>query len=191
MLTFVGQIREYKNLPELIGLVRALQDPMVTLLIAGRTASPGLDQRLQAAAGADPRVRLDLRLIPEHEIQVFLNAADLVVLPYREILNSAAALLALSFNKPVLLPEIGALPELQERVGPAWVRLYRGALTPNILDDALAWAHSTRRPAEAPLGPYDWAEVARATIAAYHCVLAGRNPPRQQPSMALAAGKRP
>jgi beta-1,4-mannosyltransferase len=181
VLSFVGQIREYKNLPELITLVRALQDPTVTLLIAGRTTSSSLDERLQAAAGADPRVRLDLRLIPEHEIQVFLNAADVVVLPYREVLNSGAALLALSFNKPVLLPEVGALPELQERVGPAWVRIYRGALTTDILNGALGWARSTQRPAEAPLDPYDWSEVARQTIAAYHCVIAGRSPRRKQP----------
>jgi glycosyltransferase involved in cell wall biosynthesis len=191
VLSFVGQIREYKNLPELITLVRALGDPTVTLLVAGPTTSPSLDERLKAAAAADPRVRLHLRLIPEHEIQLFLNAADVVVLPYREVLNSAAALLALSFNKPVLLPEIGALPELQERVGPAWVRLYRGALTTDILHDALSWARNTQRPAEAPLDPYDWAEVARATIAAYHCVLAGRNPPRQQPSVPLATVNQP
>jgi beta-1,4-mannosyltransferase len=124
-------------------------------------------------------------LIPEDEMQLFLNAADLVVLPYRDVLNSGAALLALSFNTPVLTPDAGALPELREQVGPAWVKLYRETLTAEVLDTGLQWAIGTPRPATAPLEFADWSEVAQATIAAYRGVLAGRNPRDKQPGSSL------
>jgi beta-1,4-mannosyltransferase len=191
VLTFIGQVREYKNLPELIAGFRELQDRTLTLLVAGRCTSSRLEELLRTAAGGDPRIRFDLRLIPEDEVQQFLNAADLVVLPYRDVLNSGAALLALSFNRPVLAPEAGALPELKNRVGSAWVQMYRGDLTSEILGDALRWARGTPRPVQAPLEPYAWSEVTRATIAAYHCVLAGRKPLRKQPSVPLTAVNHP
>lgn len=185
VLSFVGQIREYKNVPQLISLVRELRDPTVVLLVAGRTSSPSLEERLRVAAGGDRRVHLHLRLVGEQEMQMFLNAADLVVLPYEEVLNSGAALLALSFNRPVLVPEAGALPELQDLVGPSWVRMYRSSLTKDALDDGLHWARSTQRPSEAPLRPYDWAEVARGTIAAYRSVVAAQGSRRKQPVSAV------
>ena len=56
---------------------------------------------------------------------MFFSAADLVVLPFSDIMHSGSAILALSFNKPVLVPARGALPELQTRVGAAWVQTYR------------------------------------------------------------------
>ena len=114
-------------------------------------------------------------------MQLFLNAADLVVLPYREVLNSGAALLALSFNKPVLTSDAGALPELREQVGAAWVELYPESLTADVLDTALQWAVGTPRPTTAPLEFADWSEIAQATIAAYRCVLASRDPRQRQP----------
>jgi beta-1,4-mannosyltransferase len=41
-----------------------------------------------------------------------LNAADVAVLPFLDVLTSGSAILALSFGKPVILPDIGCLPEL-------------------------------------------------------------------------------
>jgi glycosyltransferase involved in cell wall biosynthesis len=46
------------------------------------------------------------------ELQYFLNASDVAVLPFAEILTSGSAITALSFGLPVILPSIGCLPEL-------------------------------------------------------------------------------
>jgi beta-1,4-mannosyltransferase len=43
-----------------------------------------------------------------------MRAADLIALPYKEILNSGSAILALSFDRPILVPAAGALAELSE-----------------------------------------------------------------------------
>ena len=85
----------------------------------------GLGQRARRARGArsadsagdDPRVRLDLRFLPDDVLPVVLAAADLIVLPYRRIQNSGSAILALSANRPVLVPDLGAMRELQDDVG--------------------------------------------------------------------------
>src|SRR5690606_36127483 len=68
----------------------------------------------------------------------YFRAADLVVLPYREILNSGTALLALSFDRPVLLPEAGAGDELTRRVGSEWVCTYEHELSATDIERGLA-----------------------------------------------------
>ncbi len=72
-----------------------------------------------------------------------------MVLPYREMHNSGAALTALSLNRPVLVPDNEVNRELAEEVGPGWVFRYDGELTGRHLLDALA-AHRARPPARVP-----------------------------------------
>src|SRR5690606_17669800 len=83
----------------------------------------------ERAAQSDARIRLQFDFIADEHVQRYFRAADLVVLPYREILNSGTALLALSFDRPVLLPRAGAGDELSRRVGSAWVRTYDDELS--------------------------------------------------------------
>jgi beta-1,4-mannosyltransferase len=107
-------------------------------------------------------------------VQLHLAATDLLALPYSAVQNSSAALLGLSFDRPVLVPDLGAMAELRDEVGNEWVRLFAGALTPQELGDAIAWARSGRRAATAPLDAYSWPEIAERTVAAYCAALADR-----------------
>lgn len=166
VVLFFGWIREYKNVPGLIGAFRNLPDAEAILCIAGREFSRSGTSMREVAAG-DPRVRLHLRHIGAEEVQTFFGAADLVVLPYREILNSGTALLALSFNKPVLVPRKGAMSELQSLVGGSWVRTYEGDLHTPELAQAIQWATEEHRPGIARLDRLDWKRVAEETLAAY------------------------
>jgi beta-1,4-mannosyltransferase len=162
-----GRLRPYKNVPALLEVVRAVPDPSVRCLVTGACPDPLLRRTVEAAARREARVRLDLRHLRRTELATAHAAADLVVLPYREILNSGSALLALSLNRPVLVPRRGAMAELADTVGHAWVRCYDGPLTADILSDALAWARETPRPAEAPLDRFAWPAIARAHREAY------------------------
>ena len=100
--------------------------------------------------------------MPDAEVARTVCAADLMVLPFSQILNSGSALLALSFNVPILVPAQGTLIELAELVGPEWVRTYPDTLTPEILADALQWA-AQPRPTPAPLDHFDWDSSGKAT----------------------------
>ena len=54
---------------------------------------------------------LQLERLPEEELSRTLRAADAVVLPFRDILTSGSAILALSHGRPVIAPAMGCLPE--------------------------------------------------------------------------------
>jgi len=53
-------------------------------------------------------------LVPEDEIQLYMNASDIVFIPRFEVLNSGVVMLAFSFNKVVVGPSTGSIKELLE-----------------------------------------------------------------------------
>lgn len=169
---FVGQIRAYKNVPHLVRTFKALPEPDSALLIVGRTKDAWLQKEIRAAAGDDPRVRLFLEFAPDDDVQLYLRAADLLALPYQDILNSSSAVLALSFDVPVLVPARGAMDDLQRYTGRRWVRTFAGELTARALAEALTWAEEPR-PALA-LSELSWDKLAGQTLNAYKAVCTGK-----------------
>ncbi len=161
----LGQMRPYKGLEELLPAFRQLAGDSARLLVAGRPPDESYLQRLRGLAADDGRVTLEPRFIPPEEVQIYLNAADIAVLPYRQITTSGAALLAFSFGLPVIAPAIGAFPNL--------VRPERGILyEPGRLLDAMRSAPRTdwtqTRPATlAWVGQFDWGEIGRRLLEAY------------------------
>ncbi len=170
VVLFFGMIRKYKNVPGLIRVFRGLSDSDAVLCIAGKLLND-CGPSVRDAAGNDPRVRLHTQHVPAQEVQNYFGAADLVVLPYREILNSGTALLALSFDKPVLVPRQGAMAELQSLVGDDWVRTYQGELSTAELTDALVWSRPKHRGEFPPMGSLDCSRLAQETVEAYKIVL--------------------
>lgn len=144
VVLFVGRIRPYKRVEHLISVFRDCPGEDLRLIVAGRPYAADLAQRIQREAENDRRIELTLRHIPGPELQPYLRACDAVVLPYREIFLSGTALLALSHERPIVVPRRGALVELAHEVGPAWVRLYEGDLTPQELMAAINWATAPR-----------------------------------------------
>ncbi|WP_373426499.1 glycosyltransferase [Microbacterium proteolyticum] len=169
VIVSVGQIRRYKNVPHLIRTFREAGID-ATLLIAGKPSPTDLEDEIREAARGDERVVFDARFLPDDDIVAALAAADLVVLPYAKIENSGSAVLAVSADRPVLVPRLGAMSELQEQVGEEWVRLYDGELTTAALTDALAWAREADRPPRADLAALDWDAIAEETLKVYQRV---------------------
>lgn len=170
---FFGLLRPFKQVEALIETARQLDDPELTVIIAGKADDPAYVARLRAAAGDDSRIRLIPGFVPDSRVSLLFAAADLVVLPFRDVTNSSSAVLAVSLNKPVLVPSMGSLPELAAVVGPQWVRLYGGVLDPPTLAAALDWANTPGRPPCADLSALDWKRIAERTEAFYRAVLGG------------------
>ncbi len=137
MLVF-GRMYEYKNVPALLRALRSAPAEDWTVVVAGKPRNQQIKRSLESAGGGDPRVRYHLKFIDAADAQVYFRAADLVVQPYREILNSGTALLALSFDRPVLLPAHGAGLDLARDFGPPWVQTYTGELEASTLARTLA-----------------------------------------------------
>ena len=172
VMTFLGQIRPYKGVLSLIKCFTRANIAHTQLLIAGRPIDEVVLRELKDAAARNPHIRLYLDFIDRAEIQKFLRATDLVILPYKEILNSGSAILALSFDRPVLVPTLGALAELAEMIGTDWVRLYDGELSPEIIRDAIDWfkRRQAGSDAHAPLEDLNWDGIAEATIRAFQSI---------------------
>ncbi|WKK72468.1 hypothetical protein Q0F99_05835 [Rathayibacter oskolensis] len=171
LVVSVGQIRPYKNIPTLIERFREREDDGTLLAVAGNPARGPLRGVIEEAVGGDPRVRLELAFLSDERIALWLRASDLVVLPYSAIQNSGSAILAVSADRPVLVPDLGSMHELAALVGPQWVRLYSGGFDRSVLDEALAWLDQREAEERADLSALEWDAIARSTIEAYRLVL--------------------
>ncbi len=185
-VAFVGLIRPYKNVESLIGAIREATalDPDVTLQVAGQPADPELGASLRRAAGDVPQVRLRLEHLSDADLVDVVGRAELVVLPYRELHNSGAALLALSLDRPVLLPDNDVTEQLANEVGTEWVLRYTGELTGEHIRTALQRAHALPAGARPDLSRREWDSAGTEHLAAYRSALRqrGRRPSRSRSS---------
>ncbi|WP_199182417.1 glycosyl transferase [Cryobacterium sp. Y11] len=135
-ILYFGLIRPYKGVETLLQVFQKLPDDDLTLRIIGRPSS-GLGAVITAEQAHDDRISSVLRFVLDEELVVEVGEAELVVLPYREMHNSGVLLVTLSLDRPVLVPSTPANLALAEEVGPGWIYLYEGELTPLIVHDTL------------------------------------------------------
>lgn len=120
ILLFFGFIRKYKGLDILLEAMKVLdkewkeepaQKPL--LVVAGEFYEddiPYLDQ-IQRLGIADS-VLLHTHFIPDEEVRNYLCAANAVVQPYRNATQSGVTPLAYHFEKPMIVTNVGGLPDL-------------------------------------------------------------------------------
>ena len=61
--------------------------------------------------GLSDTILLVDQFIPADTLQVYFNAADVVVLPFQEIENSGSVIMAMGFAKPIIAPRKGVVKE--------------------------------------------------------------------------------
>lgn len=112
---FFGFIREYKGLDILLDAMadERLKKLGVKLIVAGEfygDSKPYLE-RIERLGIAD-RVILHTDFIPDHEVNRYFCAADLVTQPYKSATQSGVTQVAYHFEKPMLVTRVGGLPEI-------------------------------------------------------------------------------
>lgn len=112
LFLYFGKIRPYKQVPKLIESFESVEDPNARLLIVGSSPDEDYERVVTDVARRSERIDLHLQFVPNDSIQRYLNAADIAVFPYDEILTSGSAILGMSFGLPIVAPHIGCLPEL-------------------------------------------------------------------------------
>jgi glycosyltransferase involved in cell wall biosynthesis len=135
VLATLGQIRPYKGIDRLLDALDRppLDAPDLRLLVAGPQGKGPAMQALVDRLGSTTRVVTRATRVPPGQVQVWLGAADLAVLPYSGILNSGSFLLAETFGLPVVGPRAGALLSREDE---PHVRLF----APDDLETVLATA---------------------------------------------------
>lgn len=169
VLTF-GLLRPYKGTDGLLAAFAAVPGDGVALRVVGRPTTGPMRELVQAAAAADPRVTAHLDHVGDAALAAEVGAAQLVVLPYRNLHNSGALLLALSLGRPVLVPAGPTTAELATEVGPGWLHLYEGELTAEVLAKALA---EDLPPVPPDLSAREWPDAARRHLDVYAAATAG------------------
>ena len=163
-----GQVRRYKGVPELLDAAR---DVDVDILVAGACADAELRDMLQVRAEMDSRIQLRLEHLPNDTLATAVSAASVVVLPYRNVLNSGSAILALSLGRRVLLPATPTFRELRDEVGSDWVMLFTGnTITSGDLESSIGLEPT----GEPNLQSYDWRHVASDTEIGYWSAVVSR-----------------
>lgn len=171
VILFFGELRPYKNVDALVRAFRNAGDANAILIVAGRAKDPSQAEALRNEAAGDSRIRLHLEFIAREQVAKYFAAADMVVLPYRQILNSGAALLALSFSRPVLVPDLGSMGNLKDDFGPEWVQTFSGDIDSPTLESALSWAALPRTSLCPMPETYRWESIRSRTLRFYSEVM--------------------
>lgn len=174
-----GNIRPYKGVEVLLRAFRRVLDAEreATLVVAGQ---PWEDfapyERIIQELGLGEHVHTWLEYVPDERVEAFFASADIAVFPYVNFdAQSAAATLALFFGVPILVSDVGALPDLVEDRRAVVPPNDPGALADAllaVLSDASLRAKlvaDARRSA----AQLDWATIARRTADVYDRVMAG------------------
>lgn len=112
---FFGFIRDYKGLDLLLDAFGsiALQDQGVNLVVAGEFyGDPKAYMEQIRRLDISDRVVLCNDYIPDNEVNLYFCASDIVAQPYKTATQSGVTQVAFHFEKPMLVTNVGGLPEI-------------------------------------------------------------------------------
>lgn len=109
-----GAIKGYKGINDALSAIDALAlSRKVRLIVAGRADAQPATRQVVDEVRSRSYALLRPELIPADEVQIYMRAADIALLPYRRTLNSGALALSLTFSLPVVMPnDSGSTPLL-------------------------------------------------------------------------------
>jgi D-inositol-3-phosphate glycosyltransferase len=117
-ILFFGRIRPYKGIEHLLAAFRLLaaNRSNYRLVIAGEPKKGSEEYRNEIEQTAKTefapdQIILKIQFIPDEEMELYLKAADVLVLPYKEIFQSGVLFLAYSFGLPVVATDVGSFRE--------------------------------------------------------------------------------
>ncbi|MGZ8501386.1 MAG: glycosyltransferase [Candidatus Limnocylindrales bacterium] len=157
-----GALKPYKGLAVLLDAfdaVTADHPRRRRLLVAGAPDRAEVTAAFIERCRDHPLVTLHARRIPDDEMQLFLRATDVAVLPYEDVLNSSVLFLVLTFGLPVITPATGGIAE---EMAPTFGRTYDAA-DPGSLAAAIRAADELLEP-----GAREQAREAAIALAAEH-----------------------
>ena len=124
IILFFGFIRKYKGLDLLLEAMKILatkneasNKAPIKLMIAGEFYEGEENYKsLIDSLGIQQLIYSFTEFIPQDQVQYYLSACDFVIQPYRNATQSGVTPLAYHFEKPMLVTNVGALPDMIEAV---------------------------------------------------------------------------
>jgi len=112
---FFGFIRDYKGLDLALRAYaeEGLKGTDRKLLVAGEFYADEAEYlQIISEHGLESQVVLKTDFIPDNEVKYYFCAADVVVQPYKTATQSGISQIAYHFNKPMIVTDVGGLPEI-------------------------------------------------------------------------------
>lgn len=168
-ILFFGAIRPYKGLERLLSAFSQTQRPDLKLIVAGRPSDATVRELVESAIRQDPRIVALLDFIADEQVAPLFELADVVAIPFERALTSGSAVLAMTFGKALILPELARELEFAAEDG---CQFFKGdEEIPTILESLSpprlkAMGLANRRMAQGR----NWSAVARQTASAYRGV---------------------
>lgn len=167
-MLYFGRIRPYKGVEELLENLSG-QRPPFELRIVGRPTSADLAARLETLVSAIPGSSRRWEFLSEDELVREIQEAQVICLPYRDMGNSGALLLALTAGRAVIVPDSPTNAAIAREVGEEWVVRYRSL---SAADLATAWTTASAACGLPDLSKRRWADLSEEYSAAYAWALA-------------------
>lgn len=124
LLLFFGFVREYKGLKHLIQAMPDIRERLggVTLLVVGAFGSDKEDYlHLIEQNHVQDCIEVIDGYTPDNEVEVYFSACDMVVLPYESATQSGIVQIAYGFQKPVIVTNVGGLPDVVTDNGTGYI----------------------------------------------------------------------
>lgn len=117
VFTFLGLLRPYKNIDLIIKAFQELHLLDAFLLIAGKIQNNKFSSNLLELAGKNEKIILDLGHVSNGEMEAYLRASDVLVLPYDKTssMNSGAMIMAFSYGRTVIVPQIAMAEDIIDK----------------------------------------------------------------------------
>ena len=171
VFAYFGYVKPYKGVETLMDTFRLFKGSNLRLLVAGVPLSEDIQKKVETIAHEDKRIHLDLRYIPDEEVQDYFNAADIIVFPFRQSHTSGSIMLALAFGKPMIVPAIASIPEYVDEqcavfFDPSDNSGLQKAFCTTLKCDLKAMAERARLRAD----EYSWQELAKSHAEVYRSI---------------------
>ena len=117
-ILYFGRIRPYKGIEYLLAAFRQLvaNCPDYRLILAGepKKGSEAYLHEIHQTVDKDfepGKIISRIHFIPDDEMELYLKASDVLVLPYKDIFQSGVLFLAYSYGLPVVATDVGSFRE--------------------------------------------------------------------------------
>lgn len=172
VVLWFGFIRRYKNIETLIKVFgeSGLED--ATLILAGQCKDSSYKEQIESLVADVENVRLVAEFIADEDVGAYFTLADICVFPFRDVTNTGSVRLALTFNKPVVVPDFPFSRELGSVLGEEWIICYDSevGLKPHDIHRALENSRHLEKE-RIDWGDYHWDQAASKVYAFYQSVL--------------------
>ena len=162
----VGLLKAYKGVDTLLEAFAGLDDPDARLTVAGAPNDRTVAAAVVEAARHDERIEARLQFLPDQQLADVVRRAQVLAFPYAYLRNSGAVLLALSLDRPALLPAGPVADDLVAEFGEQWCTTFDPPLASADLARALAWS-ARPRAAEVDMSGREWADIGRRHAEVY------------------------